>query len=471
MPVDGRQKGDYMTRIMMLLALCTVAIVAPAQRLLNLDSCRALALRNNKKLSISHVEQDMAKNIRKSARTKYLPQVNALGSYTYTSKEISILDDDQKAVLRNLGGGLPAPLSTVMGQLGNHVADAFRTDTRNVFVGTVGITQPVFMGGSIVAMNKMATLNEEMAANTNDAKRQQTIYDTDKAYWTVVSLTHKKKLAESFLKLVSHLDDDVDKMIREGVATRADGLTVKVKENEAEMTLSQVNDGLVLARMLLCQMCGLPLSDTLILAEEQADIITEEVTMDAADAQSAIANRPEIRALQNAVDMSKQTVNVMKAGHLPKVMLTGGYMFSNPNVFNGYRNKFDGVWNVGVVVQLPIWNWGDVAYKVRAAKGMSTIAALEKADAEELIELQIKQSEFKLAEANKRLMLSRKSVERAEENLRCANIGFKEGVMTSTTVMEAQTAWLQARSQQIDAEINLRLAQVDFKKSVGTLEQ
>ena len=49
---------------------------ASAQRLLSLDSCRAMALRNNKELSISRVKQDVAANVRKSARTKYLPPVN-----------------------------------------------------------------------------------------------------------------------------------------------------------------------------------------------------------------------------------------------------------------------------------------------------------------------------------------------------------------------------------------------------------
>lgn len=53
-------------------------------------------------------------------------------------------------------------------------------------------------------------------------------------------------------------------MIAEGVATKADGLSVKVKVNEAEMTLTKVNDGLSLSKMLLCQLCGLDLSSPII---------------------------------------------------------------------------------------------------------------------------------------------------------------------------------------------------------------
>ena len=180
-------------------------------------------------------------------------------------------------------------------------------------------------------------------------------------------------------------------------------------------------------------------------------------------------NRPELRMLGNVIDMSRQTTNILKAGNLPQVALTGGYAVSNPNVFNGFQKKFSGFWNVGVLVRIPLWNWGDVAYKVRASKGATAIANLEMQEARDLIELQVNQTNFKVTEADKRLAMAKKSIERAEENLRTANLGFREGVITPTVVMEAQTAWLQAQSQVIDAQIELKLAQVDQQKALGVL--
>ena len=90
-------------------------------------------------------------------------------------------------------------------------------------------------------------------------------------------------------------------------------------------------------------------------------------------------------------------------------------------------------------------------------------------EAREKIELQVNQNSLKVDEANKRLMLAKTGIEKAEENLRTANLGFKEGVITPTVVMEAQTAWLQAQSQLIDAQIAVKLSQVDLQKSLGTL--
>lgn len=465
--------------------------------MLNLDSCRTLALRNNKQMGVAKVKQDVAANLRKSARTKYLPRINAMGGYMFSSKEVSLLSDEQKTALGNIGTSATTALGNSLGSIapsltpeqmaavgnvlggtatslnagGQQLVSALRTDTRNMFAGAVMVTQPVFMGGSIVAMNKIADINEQMAANSMEARRQSTIYSTDMAYWTVVSLKHKKKLAESYLNLVETLSSDVSKMISEGVATRADGLNVEVKVNEAEMTLTQVEDGLTLAKMHLCQMCGLPLDEELTLADEDSDELTTPGLAPEADVNMAFDNRPELKILQNSIDVAKQTTNILKAGNLPQVLMLGGYSFSNPSVYNGFRKKLDGVWNIGVMVRIPIWNWRDVTYKVRASKGAATIAQIEMEEARELVELQVSQSSFKMNEANKKLAMAQTNTKRAEENLRCANIGFKEGVMQSTTVMEAQTAWLQAQSQKIDAEIDVKQSRVNLQKALGTLQE
>ena len=437
-------------------------------------------------MGVAKVKRDMARNMRKSARTKYLPQLNATGAYVYSSKQVSILSDDQKQAIGNMGT-LADQMLTQMGQpigaalagmldgVGAGIVDAFHTDTRNMFAASVMLTQPLFMGGSLIAMNKMADLNEDMASNSADATRQATLYNIDKAYWTVVSLKHKKRLAESYLELVRKLDSDVGKMIREGVATRADGLKVGVKVNEAEITLTQVDNGLALAKMLLCQLCGMDVNEDITLADEDnKELATAAEAMEAdMDSHNIMVSesRPELRVLQNAVDISKQIVNVAKAGHLPKVMLTGGYMTTNPNVYNGFQRRFAGTWNIGVMVSVPVWNWNDVTYKVRAAKNQAMIAELELDDVREKVELQVSQGNFRVNEAAKKLRLANASTKRAEENLRCANLGFREGVMQSTEVMEAQTAWLQAQSQRIDAEIDVKLSRVNLKKALGTLHE
>lgn len=326
------------------------------------------------------------------------------------------------------------------------------------------------MGGAIIAANNIADINEQMAANDLSRRTQTTLYDIDHAYWLVVSLKQKQKLANSYQNLVKKLSSDVHKMIEQGVATRADGLKVDVKVNEADMQVTQAENGVALAKMLLCQLCGLPLDENIQLADENAELLTGGMTIEADQAIDITTTRPELRLLQNAVDISKQNTRLIRAAYLPHVALTGGYFISNPNMFNGFQRKFSGAWNVGVIVQVPVWNWFEGVYKVRATRTATSIAELTMSDAQEKIELQIAQSRFKVKEANKKLAMALKNISSAEENLRSANLGFKEGVMESTEVMAAQTAWQKAQSQKIEAEVEVKLAQVNLNKALGILQ-
>lgn len=488
------------------IALAAFAIDANAQQVLCLDSCRAMALRNNKTLSASRMQLDLAHYTKKAARTKYLPHISALGGYELTSKPISLLSDDQKTQLSSAGttvagaigsdlsnaltglaqqgvltpdqaqhlgnmfGQMGGKLSNAVDHLGQKVVDAFDTNTRQMYAISVMFNQPVYMGGAISAANRMADISEMMAQNGIDQSVQNTLHSIDQAYWMVVSVKHKKNLAESYLAVVKKLDDDVQKMIKEGVATRSDGLKVAVRVNEAEMSLTQADNGLALSKMLLCQLCGLPADADITLTDEDSENLTASVTTEPINTLEAMENRPEMRMLQNSIDLSRQSTKLVRAAFLPQVLLTGGYLATNPNVYNGFQRKLSGVWNVGVMVRVPLWNWMEGSYKVRASKIATSMLELQRQDIGEKIELQVSQSQFKVNEANKRMAMAMKNVENAEENLRCANIGFKEGVLQTTDVMAAQTAWLQAQSQKIDAEIDVKLSQVNLKKALGVLE-
>ncbi len=493
-------------RKVLLLALLGIILPVRAQQVLSLDSCRAMALRNNKQLSIARFNQEIARYTKKAVATKYLPKIDAIGGYELMSKEISLLSDDSKTALNNLGntvmkttgesltsmitamaqngiitpaqaqgigqivGQMSAPMAQSLNAVGSDIRQAFRSNNRNMMGGAIMVRQPIYMGGAITAANKMAEINEDLTAHATESSIQNTIFSIDETYWLICSLKQKNKLAKNFLEVVTKLDNDVQKMIKEGVATRADGLKVSVKVNEAEMMVTQAEDGLALAKMLLCQQCGMPLDSPIVLADEENTPSTVSPSTISGSAAIAMENRPELKMLSDAVEISQQTTRLTRAVYLPQVALTGGYLITNPNVYNGFENKFSGVWNIGVMLRVPIWNWQEGAYKVRASKVATNIANMELQEAKEMIELQVNQNMFKVKEANKKYAMTVKNVEKAEENLRCANVGFQEGVMTATEVMEAQTAWLQAKTQHIDAAIDVRLSETGLKKSMGVLD-
>ena len=158
-----------------------------------------------------------------------------------------------------------------------------------------------------------------------------------------------------------------------------------------------------------------------------------------------------------------------RADLMPKVALVGAYSFSNPNMFDGFRRRFSGAFSVGAMVKIPLWHWGGNYYKMKAAEVDRTIMSLELADSRELVNLQINQASFKARESLKVYATTQANLASADENLRCATVGFREGVITTDDVMAAQTAWLKANSENVDAMIDVQLCNVYLRKVMGTL--
>lgn len=439
----------------LLLALFSTTYMQ-GQRTLTLEECRDLSIKNNKELQISGEKVRVAGYEKQAAVTKYFPQVSAMGTYMRNQKDINLVDGTTVAGLNQL---LPMDVSGF-----------FHLDIQNVWLGTVSLVQPVFMGGKIIAYNQITRYARELAESMNDLKLQDLIYKTDETYWQVVSLVNKKKLADSYVSLLRKMDGDVQAMIDEGVATPADGLSVKVKLNEAEMAQTKVDNGLSLSRMALAQLCGLQLDEPVKLADENIESLDNTIDTNAAvNVEEAFLNRQELKSLDYAVRIYEKKEKIALAEVLPNVALTANYLVTNPNSFNGYKNEFAGMFNMGVVVQVPLSGWWEGTYKRNAARAETHIRQLEFEDAKEKIELQVNQSVYKVNEAGKKLTASARNKEKAEENLRHATLGFEEGVIPALNLMEAQTAWVSAQSSLIDAQIEVKLTDIYLTKAMGKL--
>lgn len=443
-------------KYLFLLFLSLLVVPANAQRILTLEECRQLTVKNNKELQIAGERVKISSSDKKAAFTKFFPQLSATGTFLWNEKDINLVDYN---ALGDLSALIPS-----------QVKEATRLDIENVWIGGVSLVQPVFMGGKIVSYNQITKYAQELAESMNNLKLQQVIYKTDEVYWQVVSLANKKDLADSYVVLLNKMDSDVSEMIKEGVATYADGLSVKVRLNEAEMAQTKVANGLALSRMLLAQLCGLPMNESYILADEMLADLPMSDDLPVGNVEEAFLNRMELKSLNLAERIYKKKEALVLADMLPNIALTANYLVMNPNSFNGFKNEFGGIFNVGVAMKIPLSGWWEGVHKRNSARAETTIKRLELEDAREKIELEVTQSAYKLNEANKKLSASMKNKERAEENLRHANLGFNEGVIPVLNLMEAQTAWMSAGSDLIDAQIEVKLTKVYLMKSMGKLD-
>ena len=427
-----------------------------------LPQCRDLAV--SKGVS-SQSQQELllsAKYNRQAALAAMFPKFTANASYMWNSANVHLLSND-------------LPSMTLTDDAGQFIADGYKMlydklspDMRQIFVAHVGVTQPIYVGGRLIQMYKIAKASETIASIQSEAKHDDIIYGVDEAYWRVVSVSKKKELAEQYYKLLCQLETDVKEALDEGLVTQSDLLKVTTKRGEAEVKKLQAENGLTLSNMALAQVCGLPLSTAFRL--DESGLSETSLPVDSTEADAAVAGRSEIQLLEQAEKIAKSNAKLMAAGLQPNIVASAGYIYSNPNVENGFSNKWDskGFFSAGVVVNVPIAHADDIL-RYKAAKHAANAMALKTEETRELLTLQTTQANQKLAEAQQKIALARLTQNNAAEVLRMAQESYEAGMITASELMQAQTAWLAAATDLVDAEVEAKTTETQLRKYLGKL--
>ena len=425
-----------------------------AQRTLSLDSCRRLALSHSRLLEQRDAEAAGATAKRQEVLTKFFPQVSARGLYLHMQKELHLID-------------WSTPLAGYNFIIPDRIRQLGTIDLRNVWVGNVTAIQPLYLGGKLVSGYRMAGLNERLQAELRRTTETEVETKLDEVYWQVVSLRSKERLLGQVISLLERTVKDVDAAIETGVATKADGLNVRTKLSEAEVKRSKVTNGLALSRMLLADLCGLEEDEPFALADE-AEIQTE-LQLEAArayqseDIAAAVERRSEVRSLRLVDSIYGLKVRMETADLLPQLYGFASYSATNPNSFNGTKKEFGSQYYLGVMLQVPISDLFSATFRRRQARSEQTAKQLQLAEARSKISLQIKQALRAVEDARRAWTASLKAVELARENLRYAEVGYREGLIPLINYTQAQTAWMSAQDGLIDSQIQLLLSKSKLK--------
>ena len=466
-----------------------------------LEQCREMALTKGSSAQSQEEARLAAEYNRKAALAAMFPRVTANAAYMWNSREAHMLANENvfsfgtatvnpdgtasfewsgdshlgKIAEAVQGTPLEQPILDLEADAGQRIADAYQqlydkmtVDLTHVLVAQVGITQPIYMGGRLTQMYKIAKATENIASIEQSAKHDEIIYGVDEAYWRVVSVSKKKQLAEQYYKLLCQLESDVKEALEEGVATQADLLKVMTKRGEAEVKKLQAENGLTLSNMALAQICGLPLSTSFKL--DESGLSETSLPADYTNMESAVSNRSELQLLEESEKIAKSNAMLMAAGLQPNIVASAGYIYTNPNAENGLSSNWDGkgFFSAGVVVNVPIVHADDIL-RYKAAKHAANAVALKTEETRELLMLQTTQANQKLTEAQQKTALARLTQNNAAEVLRMAEESYAAGMITASELMQAQTAWLAAASDLVDAEAEAKTTETQLRKYLGKL--
>lgn len=439
---------------LLLVGLTAFTIPLAAQQRLSLQQCRDLAKVNSRALQQKDAERESAHARRQEVFTKFFPQVAARGLYLHMQKDFHLIDWNK-------------PLGSLNFLIPDRLRSLGTVDLKNVWVGNVTAIQPLFLGGKITTGYQMAGLAEKLQGELRHTTETEIEAKVDETYWQVVSLDSKVRLLHQLVSLLEQTVKNVDASIAAGMSTKADGLSVRTKLSEAEVKLSQAQNGLELSKMLLADLCGLEESSDFTLTDEGAlelalpapagDLPRED------ELASAVERRSEVRSLRLVDSIYGKRVRLESADLLPKLYGFASYSTTNPNSFNGPKKEFAGQYYLGLMLEVPISDLFSGSFKRRQAKADHRVKQLELAEARSKITLQMKQALRIASDARRAYATALKAVEMARENMRYAEVGYKEGVIPLLNYTMAQTAWMSAQDSLIDAQIRVLLSESKLK--------
>ncbi|MBR4970408.1 MAG: TolC family protein, partial [Paludibacteraceae bacterium] len=273
---------------------------------------------------------------------------------------------------------------------------------------------------------------------------------------------------EASIKFLIQIEKDVTILIENGISTPNEQLTINVKRNEAEIAKFKVKNWIRLSKMALAQYCGLPIESDYILTDEEKVLKSDELPLETT-IERVFSNRIEIQKLSIVKKIYKEQENIERSKMLPSISFLGTYLGTNPSCYNGFQKKFSFDWHLGITIKIPLLHWGENIYTLKAAKCESNIHNLTIENVKQQIELEVEQKYIQMIESKKKFEIASRNLEQANENLRIAQEGFREGIISSSNLLEAQTTWVKATSEQIDAKIEIKMSESNYQKVIGII--
>ena len=450
----------YLFFLMLILLSTNKALsqeTAKGVEVLSLSKAQELALDYNKAIHQSKLQFEQLGYDVDAYKSNSYPRISLLLTDLYSTASSS---------LGISGGNLPIyTFNEALGQFVPNVTPLADGSYR-VFVGGLQVTQPIYTGGKITAAVNSAEIGQQMASVNIRLTEDEVIVKVDEAYMQAVRAKEMYIVAESYLNMLSELQRTVDSAVRHGLRLRNDLMKVQVKLNEAELGKQKADNGYLLARMNLCHLMGMPLTEA---SKIDVDTYTANQDRIIPSSEGGVELRPEYVLLSKKIELAEQELKLTRSDYLPNVALFGSVVYANGGELAGKKLLDNGSGSIGIIVKVPLLTFGERSNKLRSAKVKSQIASLERDDKADLMRLEIALCKTQLDECHKEVAIAKKSYDQASENLRISKSAYDKGVELLSDYFDAQALWREAAANVVESRCQLFLAYTKLLKATGQL--
>jgi outer membrane protein len=413
-----KTKRLFFSGIIFLVACCSLQ--AQEKRSLTLQQAITLGVTNSHTLKNSQAKSEEATAALKEAVERRLPDAKVSGSYL----RLSSANFDLKTK-DNSGGGS-----------GNGEAPK----VSQAMYGIVNLSLPIYSGGRIRYGIESSRYLAEASKLDADNQKEEVIQNTIEAYINLYKAKAAVDLVKDNLAQAQQRVKDFSNLEKNGLLARNELLKAELQASNTELTLLDVQNNWQLANVNMNLLLGLPDQTELVPDSSLSDQKQEIRPLDEY-VQWAIVNRKDMASLDLRKKAAETGVKAVKGEMYPSLALTGGYIAADvPKVFS-VTNAV----NVGVGVSYDIGSLWKTKAKVQQAEARAKQLVATEAMMNDQVRLQVNKSYLDLLSSRKKIEVYAKAVEQAEENYRITKNKYDNSLATTTDLLDADVAQLQAK--------------------------
>lgn len=465
-----------MNKTIIISVLCVISLFPLfSQNVLTLGQCRELALKNNTLSKNAELAIQIAEQQKKEAFTNYFPKISAIGLGFSSNKPIVSMEMDLSTMMQPMmevfnpaiiwGMQQGAPIDpNALEALSNAEPQKIEM-LKNGMIAGVQAAQPIFAGGQIWNGNRLAKTGLEVSKLQKQISENEVLLETEHYFWQLISLREKMKTVENSENMLANILSDIKIAVEAGLTTRNDFIRVELEQNKLESEKLKLENGLQMLKMALGQKIGIP-TDSFDIQQPQFDTFMPLVKASFEENSSNLQNRPEYKLLDKSVEVSRLQHDMEAGKNLPTIAIGAGYNYMNFDIKkdDGMKSDFGMVF---ATLSVPLSDWWGGSHAIRQKKLEIKQAENTKMENTELLLQQMQNVQNGLNEVYHQVLLAKKTIISAEQNLKISQDNYNAGIITLSELLEAQNLLQQSYDQYIETATQYFQKQTKWKQVSG----
>jgi outer membrane protein len=417
---------------------------------LTLSEAIKIAVEQNPEIKAARFQVDMIKSEVAQARSGFFPQIYFTETFNRTTNPMWATG------AKMLQGNLT--------QADFDLDKLNDPEAINNFTSAVSMSWSVYDGGQTTIGWKQAKQNHAAASLMLKRAGQEVITRTAKAYVNLLLARENLAVIDQTLETAKANLKMVRSRFESGFVVKSDFLRANVRIADLEQQRLEAESHVKVARAMLNAAMGMPTDKPLHLVTpfkkcaETKGPVEHWITI-------ALSNRPDLERIRYQEDIAKKEIDKSRAGHLPDLELVGNYEINSEDYSDTENN-----YAIGAVMRLNLFSGHRISAKTKAAKSSFFRIQQFRKNMELNVGVQARESFLKAQSAWKRIQVAKTAVEQAEEGLRIVRNRYNNGLLTIVGLLDAETAYQQARTSHFKALHDYKVARIQLALAAGTID-